>query len=177
MGTESGQLLHPTGLATNANGDIFVCDRDNHRLQMFDASGNFLALILQNTCKNGTDIRPLDCAISSNSHLVVLLTGVEGENFAQIQVLQCLATSTSDVMTQQLYTLRASLDSLCQQAPTPGYNRKTPLPPVRAHVKDERPPMGGTGHQHTPGMVAGHRASCITRAANDEKQSTMCNIL
>ncbi|TDU71002.1 peptidylamidoglycolate lyase [Prosthecobacter fusiformis] len=41
-GKGDGQFNLPHGLAVDSKGRVYVCDRENHRLQVFDARGNFL---------------------------------------------------------------------------------------------------------------------------------------
>ncbi len=43
MGDGPGQFNLPHGIAVDARGRVFVCDRTNSRLQVFDARGKFLA--------------------------------------------------------------------------------------------------------------------------------------
>ena len=40
-GDGDGQLNRPTGIATDADGDIYVCDWMNDRVQIFDAQANY----------------------------------------------------------------------------------------------------------------------------------------
>src|SRR5262245_37272612 len=41
LGTGPGQFNLPTDIAVASNGDVYVVDGDNHRIQKFDALGNF----------------------------------------------------------------------------------------------------------------------------------------
>ncbi len=41
-GSGMGQFLDPVGVATDADGNVFVTDRDNHRVQKFTGEGSFL---------------------------------------------------------------------------------------------------------------------------------------
>ena len=41
-GTAPGEFALPHNLATDAQGNVYVTDRDNHRIQVFDGEGNFL---------------------------------------------------------------------------------------------------------------------------------------
>src|SRR5207247_313581 len=41
-GTGNGELRRPGDAATDASGNIYVADADNHRIQKFDARGTFL---------------------------------------------------------------------------------------------------------------------------------------
>ncbi len=43
-GKENGQFHLPHGIAVDARGRVIVCDRENERLQVFDAKGGFLAV-------------------------------------------------------------------------------------------------------------------------------------
>lgn len=42
VGTEPGQFNHPRGVAVGPEGNVYVVDSDNNRVQVFDPSGNFL---------------------------------------------------------------------------------------------------------------------------------------
>ena len=42
VGTASGQFNHPRGVAVGPEGNSYVVDSDNHRVQVFDADGTFL---------------------------------------------------------------------------------------------------------------------------------------
>ena len=42
VGTAPGQFNHPRGVAVGPEGNIYVVDSDNHRVQVFDAGGAFL---------------------------------------------------------------------------------------------------------------------------------------
>ena len=42
IGTGNGSFVSPSGLATDIAGNVYVADRDNHRVQKFSPSGNFL---------------------------------------------------------------------------------------------------------------------------------------
>ena len=42
VGTEPGQFNHPRGVAVGPEGNVYVVDSDNHRVQVFDADGAFL---------------------------------------------------------------------------------------------------------------------------------------
>jgi sugar lactone lactonase YvrE len=41
-GTLNGELIGPSGVATDGSGNVYVADTDNNRIQKFDASGAFL---------------------------------------------------------------------------------------------------------------------------------------
>jgi uncharacterized protein (TIGR03663 family) len=42
IGTEPGQFNHPRGVAVDRDGNVYVVDSDNHRIQVFDGNGAFL---------------------------------------------------------------------------------------------------------------------------------------
>jgi hypothetical protein len=42
-GAGEGRFHSPTGIATDAAGNVYVVDRDNNRVQVFDSDGHFLA--------------------------------------------------------------------------------------------------------------------------------------
>ena len=42
VGTEPGLFNHPRGIAIGPEGNVYVVDSDNHRIEVFDTEGNFL---------------------------------------------------------------------------------------------------------------------------------------
>lgn len=66
-GTGPGEFNLPHGVAVDSHGRVFVCDRSNSRLQVFDPTGKFLAEW------KGTEVgRPYGVAISSNDHVFAI---------------------------------------------------------------------------------------------------------
>ena len=150
MGNADGELLHPVGLCADQDGSIFVCDRDNHRVEMFDPKGAFMTHIIRNSCRDSLDIRPQDVAITTQRHLVILLKGVEGVDFSQIHIYQYLSSASSsnsvtldEETTQQLYSLRASIDSINFLAPRRG---KGSLPPLDTGKGTKKPDRSDVSH-------------------------------
>ena len=41
-GKDAGPVQHPRQIATDAHGNVYVADRGNHRIQVFDGDGKFL---------------------------------------------------------------------------------------------------------------------------------------
>jgi len=69
-GVSKGQFKHATGIAVDANGNIFVADYEAKRIQKFDAGGNVLAAWFM-----GTDIKvkgtPEAIAVDANGNVYV----------------------------------------------------------------------------------------------------------
>ena len=42
FGSADGQFWNPTGIAVDSTGNVYVADRDNHRIQKFTADGEFI---------------------------------------------------------------------------------------------------------------------------------------
>jgi DNA-binding beta-propeller fold protein YncE len=42
QGAAAGQFYNPSGVATDATGNVYVVDQSNHRIQKFDRLGNFI---------------------------------------------------------------------------------------------------------------------------------------
>lgn len=91
MGRSPGDFLHPMGLDVSRTHHIVVCDRDNHRLQMFDLGGHFLSVIVTDTTYQGLDVRPVDVAMTSCNLLAVLVVGIEGVDFSEVRLYQVWA--------------------------------------------------------------------------------------
>lgn len=88
MGSNNGHLLHPMGLCVDPDGNVLVADRDNHRIQVFDTAGKYICTIVKETFEKGKDIRPVDVTFNNSGQLLVLLKGIEGEDFAEIRAFE-----------------------------------------------------------------------------------------
>lgn len=66
-GTAPGEFNLPHGIAVDANGRVFVCDRTNSRIQVFDARGKFL-----DQWKGPQIGRPYGVAVAANGHVFLI---------------------------------------------------------------------------------------------------------
>ena len=192
MGKELGQLMHPVGICCDKYGNTFVADRDNHRVQMFNIHGSYFATILSDTCSEGHDVRPQDVAITTNGHLVVLLTGIEGVDFAQVHIYQygpsrlrrqgrkvtqvCSRADLATPMPSQLRG-RGKLPPLCRNAIATGdhdgYMEMDPTAPPFADLKNIPPDLLRHGTHRAAGAEGGNGAD----GKGFDPNSTVCVIL
>jgi DNA-binding beta-propeller fold protein YncE/4-amino-4-deoxy-L-arabinose transferase-like glycosyltransferase len=64
-GTAAGQFNDPVGIAVDAAGDVYVADKDNHRIQQFDRSGAFVRSWGQKGELPGEFNQPHDVAVDA----------------------------------------------------------------------------------------------------------------
>jgi sugar lactone lactonase YvrE len=69
--TTPGDLAKPSGLAVDAEGNLYVCDTLNNRVEVFDADGKFIATYGKNGDGPGYFARPKGIAIDSDGHIWV----------------------------------------------------------------------------------------------------------
>ena len=69
--TTPGDLAKPTGLAVDAEGNLYVCDTLNDRIEIFDADGKFISTYGKNGDGPGYFARPKGVAIDSDGHIWV----------------------------------------------------------------------------------------------------------
>ncbi len=79
---QPGTFSTPLGVAVDDDGNVFVTDTLNDRVQMFDADGNFLQMFGKQGTTPGTFMRAKGIALDSDGHLYV----TDGE-FSNVQVL------------------------------------------------------------------------------------------
>jgi len=71
FGNGNGQFDFSYGVTTDLNGNILVCDRDNHRVQIFDLNGKFILTFGTKGNGNGQFDQPWGIAINSKGNIVV----------------------------------------------------------------------------------------------------------
>ena len=69
--TTPGNFAKPTGLAIDADGNLYVCDTLNNRIEVFDADGKFVSTYGKNGDGPGYFGRPKGIAIDSDGHIWV----------------------------------------------------------------------------------------------------------
>lgn len=71
-GKEPGQFSHPTGLAVDRNGDVYVADYSNHRVQKLDPDGRPLKVLGRMGTGPGEFKLPYDVAVDEKGYIVVV---------------------------------------------------------------------------------------------------------
>jgi len=69
--TTPGDLAKPSGLAVDAEGNLYVCDTLNDRVEVFDADGKFISTYGKNGDGPGYFARPKGVAVDSDGHIWV----------------------------------------------------------------------------------------------------------
>ena len=67
-GSNPGFFKVPTGITTDILGNVYVADRDNHRVQKFDSDGNYLT----KWDNNGYFYTPNKVAVSQTGLLYIV---------------------------------------------------------------------------------------------------------
>ena len=68
---DAGQFAVPTNVAVDADGNLYVSDTYNNRIQVFDADGNFIRQFGKAGDRPGTFMRPKGIAIDVDGHVWV----------------------------------------------------------------------------------------------------------
>ncbi len=69
--TEPGQFSVPTNVAVDADGNLYVSDTYNNRIEIFDADGNFIRAFGKAGDRPGTFSRPKGIAVDVDGHVWV----------------------------------------------------------------------------------------------------------
>jgi sugar lactone lactonase YvrE len=69
--TSPGDFARPTGLAVDPEGNLYVCDTLNDRIEVFDADGKFISTYGKNGDGPGDFARPKGVAIDGDGHIWV----------------------------------------------------------------------------------------------------------
>jgi DNA-binding beta-propeller fold protein YncE len=69
--TTPGDFAKPTGMAVDAEGNLYVCDTLNNRIEIFDADGKFVSAFGKSGDGPGYFSRPKGVAIDSDNHIWV----------------------------------------------------------------------------------------------------------
>jgi len=69
--TTPGDFAKPSGLAVDAEGNLYVCDTLNNRIEVFDADGKFISTYGKNGDGPGYFARPKGVAIDGDGHIWV----------------------------------------------------------------------------------------------------------
>lgn len=76
-GDAEGDFNFPTNVAVDADGNVYVVDTGNFRVQIFDTSGNFIRSIGRLGDTPGSFARPKGIAIDSEGHIYVVDTAYQ----------------------------------------------------------------------------------------------------
>jgi DNA-binding beta-propeller fold protein YncE len=70
--TDPGTFSLPTNVAVDSDGNVYVTDTFNHRVEIFDADGNFISMFGKYSDAPGHFERPKGIAIDSDGHIWVI---------------------------------------------------------------------------------------------------------
>jgi hypothetical protein len=90
IGSADGRLNKPSHLALDAEGNLFVTDSFNLRLQMFDPQGEFVKVIGWNVQGPGGLARPKGLDVDRDGHLYIA--------DAAFQIMQIFSVETRDAL-------------------------------------------------------------------------------
>jgi len=72
--TDAGNFAWPTGVAVDGDGNVYVADTLNDRIEIFDADGNFISMFGKNCDGPGCLQRPKGVAVDSDGNIWVVDT-------------------------------------------------------------------------------------------------------
>jgi hypothetical protein len=70
-GTAAGLFKNPSGMDISEDGRLFICDKDNHRIQIFDLKGNFIKDLGGFGWKNEQFDEPMDIWARSTINIFI----------------------------------------------------------------------------------------------------------
>lgn len=70
--TDPGTFSLPTNVALDSDGNVYVVDTFNHRIEIFDADGNFISMFGKYSDAPGALERPKGIAIDCDGHIWVV---------------------------------------------------------------------------------------------------------
>ncbi len=76
LGSEDGQFFHPKGICVDSDGDIYVADTSNYRVQMFDGAGTYVTNFGSSGTAVGEFNGPAGIQLGVEGRLVVADTGL-----------------------------------------------------------------------------------------------------
>ena len=68
---QDGRFSYPWGITTDALGFIYVCDKENHRVQVFQSDGSFVGKFGTMGSKPGQLEHPHYVAVSNTNRVIV----------------------------------------------------------------------------------------------------------
>jgi DNA-binding beta-propeller fold protein YncE len=90
LGKDEGQLYKPSYLAIDKEGNLFVTDGFNYRIQMFDSSGKYIKSFGFQGDKPGTFARPKGIAVDREDHLYAVDAAFENIQLFDIETKDLL---------------------------------------------------------------------------------------
>jgi DNA-binding beta-propeller fold protein YncE len=74
-GKDEGQFIENHGIVVDSEGNVYVADTRNVRVQKFDAEGNFITMWGSLGCKDDQFLIPHDIAMDSKGYIYVTDSG------------------------------------------------------------------------------------------------------
>ncbi|MGZ5361357.1 MAG: hypothetical protein ACXWZW_07055 [Solirubrobacterales bacterium] len=140
-GALGGELSTPRGLAMDLAGSVYATDGSNHRIQMYDSSGNFLRAWGKDVVSAGPGNTGIGFEICVAANGDTCNSGAEGELGGEMRSLDGLgATATGEVY---------AADEINDR--------------IQKFVDSPPPPAGGGGAAQPPTTVTGRRAAALKK--------------